>query len=70
MAHKIYRSGRFALQGGLSVPRDALDAILTVLTAQRFRLLVMHGTRLRYRQALIRSYRLETRFDPEDLAID
>jgi hypothetical protein len=58
------------LHGGISVPRDALDAILTVLAAQRFKLLIMHGTRLRYAKALIHGYRLETNFDPEDLLLD
>lgn len=51
------------LTGYLSLPEDALPAILQMLIADRFRYVVLHGDKLRYRRASVRSYRMEMTLD-------
>lgn len=55
------------LQGLLPLPADALEPILQMLTADRFRYVVMDGTKLRYRQGLVRDFRLSETLDEDDL---
>lgn len=54
------------LHGLLSMPADALPPVLTVLSAQRFRFVLLQGERLRWRKALIRSYSIDTHLDEDD----
>jgi hypothetical protein len=46
------------LLGLISMPNDALSPVLQMLIAGRFRFVSLHGPRLRYRRALVHSYRL------------
>ncbi|WP_229192835.1 hypothetical protein [Bradyrhizobium brasilense] len=55
------------IAGLVSIPRDALPPILQMLIADRFRFVAMRGPRLRYRQALCNSFRLEMKLDPDSL---
>jgi hypothetical protein len=55
------------LNGLLSIPKDSLTPILQMLIAGRFRFVDLRGTKLRYRQAQVRSFRLETHIDEEDM---
>ena len=55
------------MHGLLTMPLDALCPLISALIAERLRYVMMHGSRLRYRQALIRSYRFELNPDPDDL---
>lgn len=61
---------RGVLQALLSVPADALDPILQMLTAGRMRYVVIDGAPLHYRQALVQQYRIESSYDAEDLPPD
>jgi hypothetical protein len=61
-------SGR--LIGLLSIPSDVLPPILQMMIADRFRFAVLHGERLRYGRALIRSYRLKMAIEEEDMPLD
>jgi hypothetical protein len=58
------------LQALLPIPQDALDSLLQMLAARRFRYAVLTGGRLRYRKALVRMLRFETRLDEEDFPAD
>jgi hypothetical protein len=60
--------GRF--EALLTIPDDALAPVLQMLIADRFRYIAMHGAQIRHRRALIRSYRLETNIDEEDMPPD
>lgn len=55
------------LQGLLSLPADALVPILQMLTADRFRYVLMNGTKLRYRQGTLQSFGLDETLDEDDL---
>lgn len=57
--------GRF--QGLISIPTDVVGPILQMLIADRFRVVVMEGDKLRYGHAVIRSFRLDTRLEEDDL---
>jgi hypothetical protein len=59
------RDGR--LTGLLSIPKDALTPILQMLIAGRFKFVDMGAVKLRYREALVRSFRLETHIDEDDM---
>jgi hypothetical protein len=48
------------LTGLLSIPKDALTPILQMSIAGRFKFVDMDAATLRYREALVRSFRLET----------
>jgi hypothetical protein len=54
----------------LMMPEDALAPILQMLVAEKFRFIDLHGERMRYRSATIRSYRLEMNIDEEDMPLD
>jgi hypothetical protein len=54
------------LTGGISMARDALDLVLQMLIAGRFRYLVMYGEPMRYGKTHINSYHFNTALDPED----
>lgn len=58
------------LQGLVSMPADALTQILLMLTAKHFKYVVLNGTGMRYRQAQIHHYRLDSKFDNDDLPAD
>ena len=55
------------LNGLLSIPKDSLTPLLQMLIAGRFKFVDMGGTKLRYREALARSFRLETHIDADDI---
>ena len=58
------------LMGLLSIPADVLSPVLQMMIADRFRFAVLHGERLRYGRALIRSYRLEMTVEEDDMPPD
>jgi hypothetical protein len=60
-----FQDGR--LNGLLSVPKDSLTPILQMLIAGRFQFVDLGGTKLRYRQALVRSFSLATHIDEDDM---
>ena len=51
----------------MSIPADALPSLLSILTAEKFRFVVLHGSVLRYRQTDLQSFRFEMQIDDEDL---
>jgi hypothetical protein len=51
----------------MSVPADALPTLLTMLIAEKFKYVVLHGSALRYRQTDLQSLRFEMQIDEEDL---
>lgn len=55
------------LNGLLSIPKDSLTPILQILVAGRFKFVDLGGTKLRYRQGLVRSFRLEPHIDEDDM---
>src|SRR5262249_27356545 len=64
--------GSISVSGGmgyilLSMPVDTLDPILQMLIAGKTRYVIMRGAPLRYREALIEHYSLNTTLDDEDL---
>jgi hypothetical protein len=54
------------LAGSLSMATEALDPVMRMLLAGRLRYVILDGAPMRYRQSLIRYYRLETTLDPDD----
>lgn len=54
------------LRGLLSVPVDALAPVMQMLAADRFRYVVMTGSRLHYRKTLIRRYSIDTKYEDDD----
>jgi hypothetical protein len=59
-----------ALDGNLSMPRDALDPVLQMLLAGRFKYVVLNGEPMRYRKALIGNYDMATEVDVDDYPDD
>jgi hypothetical protein len=57
------------ISGLVSIPVDVVSPILQMLIAGRFRFASMRGPRLRYRQALCSSFRLEMTIDEEDMPL-
>ncbi len=57
---------RKAAHGILSLPSDALPALLPMLIGDKFGYLVLHGTGLRYRQASVHSFRFEMQINEDD----
>jgi hypothetical protein len=55
-----------ALDGNLSMPKDALNPVMQMLLAGRLKYVVLHGKPTRYRKALIRNYRMVAEVDPDD----
>jgi len=55
------------LRALLSIPQDVLDTILQMLAAERFKYIVITGDKLHYRQAMVKSFRLECELDEDDL---
>jgi len=55
------------LQGLISMPQDALDSLLNMLTARKFKFIVMQGRKLRYRQTKVVHYRFQRELDEDDL---
>ena len=51
----------------LSMPADALEPVLRMFIAGKMRYVVMNGTPLYYREALVEHYRVESTYNPEDL---
>lgn len=60
--------GRF--EALLTMPCDALVPVLQMLIAEKLRFIDLHGERMRYRSAPIKSYRLEMNMDPDDMPAD
>jgi len=60
--------GRF--EALLTIPEDVLAPVLQMLIAEKLRFIDLHGERMRYRSATIKSYRLEMHMDEEDRSAD
>jgi hypothetical protein len=54
----------------LTMPYDALMPVLQMLIAEKLRFIDLHGERMRYRSATIKSYRLEMNMDLDDMPAD
>jgi hypothetical protein len=52
------------------MPGDALTPVLQMLIAEKLRFIDLHGERMRYRSATIKSYRLEMNMDEDDMPAD
>ncbi|RXH10627.1 hypothetical protein [Bradyrhizobium guangzhouense] len=59
-----------AVLGNIGIPRDALTPILQMLIANRFRFVLMRGTRFPHRSAKVNSLRLETKLTEDDMALE
>ncbi|MDX3968284.1 MAG: hypothetical protein QHD01_17020 [Bradyrhizobium sp.] len=59
-----------AILGNIGIPRDALTPIRQMLIADRFRFVLMRGSRFRHRSAKVNSLRLETKLTEDDVAIE
>lgn len=57
---------RYLILGNIGIPWDALTPILQVLIAERFKFVLMRGTRFRHRSAKLNSLRLEMRLTEDD----
>ena len=57
------------IAGLVSIPVDVVSPILQMLIAGCFRFVSMRGPRLRYRQTLCNSFRLEMTIDEDDVPI-
>ncbi|MGL3107116.1 hypothetical protein [Bradyrhizobium sp. BR 1432] len=55
------------ITGLLPPPMDAMHPILQMMVGDRFRFIVMHGTKFSHRRATLHGFRLEMRLDPDDL---
>jgi hypothetical protein len=60
--------GRFI--GLLSIPSDALPPLLQMLIGDRLHYAVMTGDKLRYRHGRVRSFRLQTSMEEDDMPAD
>ncbi|MDA9478895.1 hypothetical protein XI03_31290 [Bradyrhizobium sp. CCBAU 65884] len=54
------------LDASLSIPSDALTAVLQMLIAGRLKFVVMRGSKFRYRSARLQSYRLGTKLEEDE----
>lgn len=59
-----------AILRNIGIPWDALTPILQMLIADRFKFVLMRGTRFRHRTAKLNSLRLETRLTEDDVALE
>lgn len=57
------------IYGNIGIPWDALTPILQMLIAERFKFVLMRGTRFRHRSAKLNSLRLETKLTEDDVSI-
>jgi hypothetical protein len=55
------------IMGLISLPADALPSILQMMIGERFKFVVMRGTRFSHRRATLQGFRLEMKLDPDDL---
>jgi hypothetical protein len=55
------------LDANLDIPSDALAPILEMLIAERFKFVVLRGTKFRYRSSRLHSYRLDTKLEEDEL---
>ncbi|MEN5247277.1 hypothetical protein [Brucella pseudintermedia] len=55
------------LQGIFPMPSDVLPLLLTMLTADKLRYVVMSGEKMRYGNARIQNFRMEMSIDEDDL---
>ncbi|QOZ24128.1 hypothetical protein [Bradyrhizobium sp. CCBAU 51753] len=62
------RDGR--VTGGFTMAIDALDLVMRMLLAARFKYLILDGEAMRYRKARIRHYRFETKVNLEEYPDD
>jgi hypothetical protein len=58
------------LTGYLSMPLDALDPVLQMLLADRFKYVLLDGEPMRYRKAIIRHYEFTAQHNEEDYPDD
>jgi hypothetical protein len=61
---------RGLLQALLPIPADVLDPVLQMLIAGRTQYVVIDSAPMHYRQALVKHYRIDSVYDPEDLPPD
>lgn len=54
------------LQGIFPMPSDVMPLLLTMLTAEKLRYVVMNGAKMRYGHARIQSFRMEMSIDEDD----
>lgn len=55
------------ITGLLPLPMDALPPILQMMIGERFKFVVLHGTKLSHRRATLHGFRMEMKLDPDDL---
>jgi len=55
------------ITGLFPLPMDALPPILQMMIGERFKFVVMHGTKFSHRRATLHGYRLEMKVDQDDL---
>jgi hypothetical protein len=58
------------LVGYLSMPTDALDPVLQMLIADRFKYVLLNGEAMRWRKALVRRYEFTAQHDEADYPDD
>jgi hypothetical protein len=51
--------------GLISLSADALPSILQMMIGERFKFVVMHGTRFSRRRATLQGFRLEMKSEPD-----
>ena len=60
-------SSRGQLQVLLPFPSDALEPVLQTLIANKLRYVTINGSPLHYRQGLVKSFSLDSNYDPAEL---
>ncbi|MBR0689869.1 hypothetical protein JQ594_28425 [Bradyrhizobium manausense] len=55
------------ITGLLPLPMDALPPILQMMIGERFRFVVMHGTKFSHRRAALHGFRMVMKIDKDDL---
>lgn len=58
------------IAGGFSMASDALDPVMQMMVAGRFKFIVLEGEKMRYRKPRIRHYRFETQLNLEEYPDD
>jgi hypothetical protein len=55
------------IKGSIGIPADALSPILQMLITERFKFILLRGSKFRYRSARLTGLRLEMKLDEDDL---
>jgi hypothetical protein len=55
------------IRGSIGIPADVLSPILQMLIAEKFKFLLMTGTKFRYRSARLHCCRLEMKLGEDDM---